>query len=419
MNKVSEIHKSNLYGVVIETGCSTSVSSKLERVAGASKTVKYSFQPYSKKAEEKFYGKFERSVSKEFVDSILGVEAKENDDCNFVLSSSWQLHSDENPLQTPHGWFGLYDITRNKKYHLHFTFNRLITKSFNDLLNGKHNPKTYYQETRDILIDVIGEIGCSLIHTLINGNINEFDLNEIPFNQYLSLDSAYTDDALDINLLMSVLEKYKNDYFLIFKDNHAIRMEDFMRENDSFSILKGSFNPVTHGHVELLDFSKQSHESAQAFLISTFRWDKPHISASEIEERINNINKLGRTLIVCKSIFYYDTFKLLNFWTYNKRFYFPIGMDTLIRIHQTDLATVEKNNSNIKNQLMKATIRGYVEKNIKNYPNFKFLVFGRKGYEKPDELNLYNGITEYINREDDGISSTAIREGRMKNKLTT
>ncbi len=419
MSKVLEIHGSELYGIIVETGCSTSTSSKLMDVAGASKTIFYSLQPYSKVYEEQRYGHFSRSVSKEFIESVLNTESyQKGNDINFVLASSWQLNNDADPLQIPHGWFGLYDIRNNKKHYLHFTINRYATESYCDLIVGKHNVKKTYQETRNRLIDTIGHIGVNILHTAIKGEINDFDLNLIPNNNYLTLDSAYEGNSINTSLLISVLEKFKNDYFIVFKDNQAIRLEDIMREGNEFLIQKGSFNPIHHGHTEMMQLSKKAHVNAvPIFLISTFRYDKPHISIEEIELRIQQINKLGYPLIICKTLFYYDTFKLLNYWSHNKRYYFPIGMDTLIRIHQTDLDTVEKNNTNIKNQLTRMTIRGYVERNRSFYLNSKFLVFSRKGYQKPDELNLYNSMCEYIDRDDDGISSTAIREGRMENKL--
>lgn len=420
MSKVQEIHGSNLYGIIVETGCSTATSSKLMDISGASRTVYYALQPYSKVFEEKRYGNFPRSVSKEFIESALNVEFDLNskvNNINFILASSWQLQNDADPLQTPHGWFGLFDIQRNKKYYLHFTFNRRQTQSYNALLQGKHNPKVSYPEDRKTITSIIGEIGVCLIHTLISGNINDFDLNYISNNHYLSLDMAYNDNGLDVQLLMNVLEKYNGDYFLTFKDNQAIRLEDLMREDNNFIIQKGSFDPLHHGHVEIMELSKKSHDGTCAFLISTFRYDKEHISSQEIESRIKMINGSKFPLIVCKTVLYYDTFRLLNFWTHGKRFYFPLGMDTLLRIYKYDLQTVDNTNSSVKNQMMKITMRGYLEKTIRNYFNFKFLVFTRNGYEKHEDLNLYNGICEYIERIDDGISSTAIREGRLENKL--
>ena len=67
MNKVKDIHNSNLYGIIVETGCSTAVTSKLMEVSGASNTIYYSLQPYSKNYEKSRYGTFPRSVSKDFI----------------------------------------------------------------------------------------------------------------------------------------------------------------------------------------------------------------------------------------------------------------------------------------------------------------------------------------------------------------
>ena len=409
MSKVKEIHDSNLYGVVIETGCSTATSSKLMDIAGASKTIFYSLQPYSKVYEEQRYGSFPRSVSKEFINSVLDTESNV-DSTNFVFASSWQLHSDSDPLQVPHGWFGLLDKKNNVKYFLHFTFNHRILKSYNDLIQGKHNPKVVYQETRDLLIDTIGHIGVNLIHTLIKGDITQFDLNDIPNNAYLSLDIAYCNDKLDIKLLMNVLEKFKGDYFLVFKDNQAIRLEDLMREDESFTIQKGSFNPIHHGHLEMMRYTMNKYKNSKpVFLSSTFRYDKDHLNVDDIIKKIQMINNIGYDHIICKSMYFYKTFDLLLNWTHNKNFKFPIGSDTINRIIATDMEYV-----NSKPTFPKITLIGYINRIISKYRiNFKFIIFPRKGYEITKEIALYKGIIE-INTEykDDGISSTYIRNNQ-------
>ena len=123
MNKVKEIHESHLYGSVIETGSSTATIHKLLDVAGASKTIFRAEQPYSKLYEEELYGKFTRSVSKEFIEAVLNVEG-ERKNINFVLASSWQLCNSSDPLQYAHGWFDLLDKKNNVKNYLHYSFRR-------------------------------------------------------------------------------------------------------------------------------------------------------------------------------------------------------------------------------------------------------------------------------------------------------
>ena len=124
MKDIQEIHNSNLFGVIVETGCSATIASTLMNVAGSSKTIYRCEQPYSKEYQESLYGSFKRSVSREWIKSVLEAEAAKSDKINFVLASSWQLMDPNDPLQYAHGWIGLFDIQRNVKHYLHFTFRR-------------------------------------------------------------------------------------------------------------------------------------------------------------------------------------------------------------------------------------------------------------------------------------------------------
>ena len=425
MSKISEIHGSNLFGKIIETGCSVPVAYKLGLVAGASKTILYTQQPYNKEYESELYGEFPRSVSKEFIKSVLDKEG-ERENINFVLASSWQLCDPKDPLHLTHGWFGLFDKQRNIKHYLHFTFNRNNSFSYKQLLKGEFKVETEEENNklREFSIRLIGEIGVSILHTAIKGDINDLDLQFLTFNgnkSYGVLDEAYINEEVNIDLLVSCLEKSESDYLLVFDDNKPIRIEDLMRRSNQFLIQKGSFNPVHHGHVDLMTKSLERYPEAKtSFLISTYRYDKPHILLDELKVRIKNINKIGYPLILCKSVLYYETFNLLKEWTYNKRFFFPLGIDTLVRIYQTDVDYVNSNNekNSAKSSLMgRMTLRGYVNNIIRANPLFKFLVFNRSGYNKIDELSTYDGITEYLERNDDGVSSTKIRNGQIENKI--
>jgi hypothetical protein len=120
---IKTLHSSEYYGTIIEIGCAAPLSNLLLKVAGASKTVFKSEQPYSKELQEERYGKFKRSVSKEFINAVLIKEA-ENQNINFVFASSWQLPDINVPEQYCHGYIGVYDKLRNIKHILHFTFSR-------------------------------------------------------------------------------------------------------------------------------------------------------------------------------------------------------------------------------------------------------------------------------------------------------
>ena len=409
MNKVKDIHNSNLYGIIVETGCSTAVTSKLMEVSGASNTIYYSLQPYSKNYEKSRYGTFPRSVSKDFISSVL-LEEKSNINnegkINFIFASSWQLPDEKDPLQYAHGWCGIYNKKLDISYYLHYSINR----------NSRN--LVCSEDYRKYIIDVIGEIGTNILYASINGNISELDIID---PNIAILDMAYVNTEVNYDLLLNTLEKSKGDYFLLFDSEEPIRLEDFLRKGDEFIIQKGSFNPLHHGHVDMMDLSLEKHAYAiPTFLISTYRYDKPHVETNELIDRIKQINSFGYTLIICKSVLFYETFSLLKEWSHKKRFLFPIGCDTLNRIYQTDSDYVTE--TNIKNagknrMRIEITLRGYINNIIHNNPNFKFLVFNRAGYKKVDETILYDGITEYIERSDDGVSSTAIREGKIENKL--
>jgi len=116
MKSIQEIHESNIFGIIIETGSGTALASLLYSEENSSKTVYHSDQPYCKDYEEDLYAPFTRSVSKDFIEVVLRKEeVKLNTICNshyafgkdwekknkcfsvnFIFASSWQLNN-ENP----------------------------------------------------------------------------------------------------------------------------------------------------------------------------------------------------------------------------------------------------------------------------------------------------------------------------------
>ena len=411
--KIQEIHESNLYGIIIETGAGCALASSLYSEENSSKTVYHSDQPYCKDYEEDLYGSFSRSVSKDFIEAVLnkeevklstlcnfhyGFDWNKTDKCfsvNFLYASSWQLNSDN-----PNGWIGVLDLQRNVKHFLHFTF----------------QPNAYYN--RKSLIDRIGEIGVNILHTLISGDINEFD-NNTKILRYLPvaiLDMAYINEAVNYRLLISTLEKAKDDYFLVFENNQPTRLVDLLRKSDEFIINKGSFDPLHQGHlVQMTDSVKVFKKATPAFLISTFRYDKQHLNYDELKERIEMLAKANYPLILCKSVTFYETFSLLQKWSFNKKFNFSLGTDTINRIYQSDFDSINQNSLELKYLALEYFIKTKVE-SYRN--NFKFLLFPRKNVTRLEGTHLYDDmIQEFTDYVDDGISSTEIREGLLENKI--
>jgi nicotinic acid mononucleotide adenylyltransferase len=406
---VEQIHKSNLYGIVVETGCSTALTSKLMDVTGASNTVYLAKQPYSKQYQEHVYGQMNRSVSREFAELAIQKElelipTEDLHKVNFIITSTWQMSEDAEHIT--HGWFGVWYF--GQVYHLHFTF-----------LKGP-------VFTRDKIVDLIGKIGINILHSLVaDGNMSaleeRFIFDDVENN--VLFDQAYVGEEVDYQTILTHQDNDKrNDYFLVFKPNildaetigpvQMFRFEELMRAGKEFIINKGSFNPIHHQHVSMMEAAYKMHpEAIPVFLISTYRYDKPHIDADDLRERIQKITSQGYAVIICKEIFFYNTFNLLRRHSpKDAKFWFAVGVDTMNRIYQTDLDKAE--GSTFK---ARVTIDGM--KRIFS-ERFKFLVFERTGYEMREEVYQYDTFMEIADGyHPDDVSSTAIREGRMVNKL--
>jgi nicotinic acid mononucleotide adenylyltransferase len=400
---IKEIHESNIFGIIIESGCSTATASTLMNVAGSSNTIYKCEQPYNKNYQTYKYGEFKRSVSKEWVEKVLNVEYEnylnenyEHDkEINFILASSWQLIDPKDPLVYTHGWFGLYDIRKNRKLYFHFSFQRDVNNEYLKLIDKKCYNNTHDAD-RELIIEFIGNLGIQILNGLLKDDFNNL------YTGLAILDMAYIENNINYELLINNLENSEKDYFLVFDKNNVIRFEDLMRQSDEFVINKGSFEILHYGHLNMMDESLKKYTNSKgAFLIGLYRYDKPHLSTTEIIDRANQIIKQGYPVIICKSILFYETFDLLKEWSYNKKFRFPLGIDTINRISQTDI----DNNVDICEIINKYK------------KDFKFLLFNRLNYNRDINTHVYNLMLETFNNQDDGISSTAIKKGLMKNLL--
>lgn len=389
MEMVKQIHDSYLYGTVVEAGCGAALTTQLTDVSGSSKTLYSAVIPYSKECEHKLYGEFDRSVSMEFTEKAADFEINQFDKLTFALVTSWQMNDGVDGKIT-HGWYTLK-----------------LRSSGIDITHSLHFTMPYWKPfDRQRTIRKIGELGVMILHAAsANKNIEDFMFSDTDF----CLDQAYVNGKPNYSLLLNKLDKSNNDYFLMFESGEPHRLCDLSRDTNEFIIQKGSFNPLHHQHVEMMKHTGKLYPHAEkCFLISTYVYDKPHVDVDDLVSRIKFINDHGYSVMICKEVFFYSTFEMLMLWFNGKKFYMPMGSDTINRIYETDASKVADD-----------VLPFYIEEKVRRYGNmFKFVVHTRTGYEINENVKFY-GEMVFIDDTfvDDGTSSTKIRNGQIKNLI--
>lgn len=387
--QIQEIHDSNLFGIIVETGAGACIASALYNIPGASKTIYFSEQPYNKihQRNQKYLPDIARSISITFIHhTIKTLKTKYQFawpvNINFALVSTFQLGDSTNSKLT-HGYIGLYNFIKDDIHVIHLSIPENLT--------------------RPQYLEIITEAGITLLHNLIQENNNPKGISYV--DKILSVD-AEDGSARDLKIpLLENLINQEKETFLVFQNdswNSVIRYEDFLRDKSGVILQKGSFNPLHHGHRTIFDKTVERYpmDFAKAFLISINNRDKASIKPEEVLNRINEIFKLGyKHVIVCKDLLLLDTADYhIKRWA-DKALIMPMGQDTLIRFVD-DL---------VRTKTLEQTLDAFSNK----YINVAFEVFDRKATlnlqaDYKDLVQLFcNFRDDYI---DDGISSTKLRE---------
>ena len=99
--------------------------------------------------------------------------------------------------------------------------------------------------------------------------------------------------------------KYKGKveyYHMSIQDGKILRLEDLIRSaKDGLIVYKGSFNPITNAHLNLMsESSKKFPNYKTVFSISLNTFGKSISDWSNVVERIRLINKLGYGVLICR-----------------------------------------------------------------------------------------------------------------------
>lgn len=90
-------------------------------------------------------------------------------------------------------------------------------------------------------------------------------------------------------------------------------------------LLAGSFNPLHHGHIELLMAAEQVAERVGLFELSVANVDKPHLTIDDVERRLEQFSDRIGAVLTCAPTFAEKAELFPGAW-------FAMGYDTAIRL---------------------------------------------------------------------------------------
>lgn len=303
----------------IELGCGAPFVNTLCSIEGASNVFYGGESPYSKEyIREKFrVRKGERFVSKSTVQKILD-SISLNLEPNLGIATSFQLGNEN---RSTHGYVGIKDLTGSWIYHI----------SIHEEIN------------RPDQMNKIGETIVRLVYDYCCTQIT------IPY-----VDLMHSKDKDQLSYLLAALPN--NDTTTVFmidpKDGKIKRLEDLLRSSPKGLILyKGSFNPLTNAHVEVLNRTEELYPGYKSvFCISTNTYDK---SFSEEEDllRIKSLLSFGKPILVTNQARFGPLSKIIG-RKYKENIVFPMGSDTWDRLFDCN----EKNIFNVFDDIFPANL---------------------------------------------------------------
>lgn len=308
MNDISSalIHQSDTYGVFIETGCGVPVSSSLQDMPGASKTIYFSGCPYSEDYAVKNYGTNpeQRTVSEDYVTQVTKYYTPliETDTINTIYVASFQI-GQFNDITT-HGWIALKYKDTDKLYHV--------------TIRAPLSRKDY--------ISRIGYIGIQLIafkNQLSTTDIRDLDIDIVQ------------DSTTRVSDYISTLQLMSLKGLLCFQPDGSLhRLENLCRDQKQLIVFKGSFNPPTLAHLDLATKTQRKYPDAKlAFMISINTVDKGLIDYVDLTQRIKWLTvNLGYTCIVSHGGKFIDAINYFQSIFPQLELIFPVGEDTHKRI---------------------------------------------------------------------------------------
>jgi len=387
---VKEVNESSTFARILEVGVGVPISNKLYSFSGASKTI-YSVESYySREAHDRAFGECDsRAVSFERLKSVFENESilsdMESGLYNTVLATTFQVgNMNENNVST-HGWIAVNcgELIDVENYGDHFVDN---IKYYHISIHKKM--------TREEYINTIGEIGVKLLHCK-----NEFVPSDCWIDMVLDV-NGNTDYESSLDAISSCKSAQQVN---VFSSNGVDRLESITRGVENLIVYKGSFNPVSIAHQEVVNqtLTNYKEKTKLLFSISVDTYQKGKIDTESLIRRIQNINSLGYDVLITNNGLFVDCLEVLR-TKYNGNVVFPLGVDTINRLSTFYYERVNKDwDGNFENIFNK-------EKFESDFDNCELVCFSRND-EAVDPL-LDSGLVSHMEQQHSAVSSTEIRE---------
>lgn len=395
-NNIRDIHNSDAYGVVVESGCGVALSNALMRVPGASNTIFVVESPYSKEFQNNKYStkEYPRAVSIDVVISIAKWWLNElkritevgdlKKPVNFIYAASFQIGDFPDDKRSTHGYIAYWD------------------KNMNESLLRIFHVSIHQAYSRSEYLDIIASIGVDILKDGLKDYVPANCL--IDGAWHLNLDIGELKD-ITTGGLFAALQNSVDDYFVSVSPDGYKRLEDLFRGKDKIVIFKGSFNPPTTAHIEFADVAEKRFGIKPVFMISSEIYGKGHVTPQDLEQRVSNLNTLGYDVIVSRSGFFNENISMLR-KKFNQEIVFVVGADTINRVFESTYKII---GPRMINPIGRYSYSKNIDRFKRDFSNVKFLVIERPGYpisKEIDVLSAYYDIEPFEN----AISSTNVRK---------
>ena len=324
-DKVLSLINTNLKMCFIENGCGGNpIAANIFKQPNSSNIIHHTMCLYNEEFNRKYFkidqNIVPRAISEDFVYEVA--RSYKIPILNYVVATSFVLNS-----YTEEAINNDAKIKANhKSTHGYIAINNKVTK-----VTKVYHISLHHGDNRENNIKKIGDICITLLYDEVYNKIsNDIDCFIDNITIYKN-----NEKKQDVSTMLNYMSHQSSDHVILFdaNDTNKYRLEDLIRPLKKIVILKGSFNPLQYGHIELMETVKaHSNTEKGVFAISIDNRDKDSIDIKELISRINQIKLMGYDVLLFKNKYYTDNNDLILNKFPDLQIYYAIGADTMQRL---------------------------------------------------------------------------------------